>query len=236
MLRRAHDLAELHRPGPDSRQAHDHILDVAEQLFADDGFDATSMRDVAQAAGVNVATLYYHCGSKQQLFDAIFERVLDRMTAFVGETSTSGGDFNALAVSLLDRVVEFFARHPSVPRLLERAELGESSGVRSRRKGQKTLLDSVAAELRRRAALGQIRAVEPTPFMHAAAGVIFHLTIGATKKLEGSKAPVIDDRTLATLQTHARMYILGALGLDPRTDGQPKKKGNSRGDSRREAR
>jgi hypothetical protein len=71
--------------------------------------------------------------------------------------------------------------------------------------------------------------------MHAAAGVIFHLTIGATKGDGASKRTVIDSATLAVLQTHARLYILGALGLDPMVSTSAKK-GNSRGDSRREAR
>ena len=234
MLRRAPDLAELHRPAPDSRQAHDHILDVAEQLFATGGFEATSMRDVAQAAEVNVATLYYHCGSKQQIYDAIFGRVLERMMAFVGETSTSGADFNLVAADLLDRVVEFFARHPSVPRLLERWSLGETSGAKSRRKAQRALVDTVASELQRRADRGQIRRVDPALFLQAASGVIFHLTIGATA-LDGKP---IDDPTLASLQATARMYILGALGLEPMPEPRrPKpKKGTSRGDTRREAR
>src|ERR1041385_8845648 len=72
-------------------------------------------RGGAQAAGVNVATLYYHCGNKDQLFTAIYERVVDSMAAFVGESFASGDRFPVIVAGIVDRVVAFFARPPSLP-------------------------------------------------------------------------------------------------------------------------
>lgn len=48
------------------------ILDVAERLFAEHGFEGTSVRDIAQQAGVNVAMISYYFGSKEKLLQAIF--------------------------------------------------------------------------------------------------------------------------------------------------------------------
>ena len=50
------------------------ILDAAERLFADHGFPATSMRDITQEAGVNLAAVNYHFGSKEALLIAAVER------------------------------------------------------------------------------------------------------------------------------------------------------------------
>lgn len=50
------------------------ILDVAERLFASKGFDATSLRDINSAAGVNLAAVNYHFGSKAGLIKTVFER------------------------------------------------------------------------------------------------------------------------------------------------------------------
>jgi len=50
------------------------ILDAAEELFAEDGFDATSIRAITARAGVNLAALNYHFGSKDAVVDAVFER------------------------------------------------------------------------------------------------------------------------------------------------------------------
>ncbi len=47
------------------------ILQVAEQLFADEGFDGTSVRDIAKNAQVNVAMISYYFGSKEKLLEAL---------------------------------------------------------------------------------------------------------------------------------------------------------------------
>lgn len=55
------------------------ILDVAEQLFAQKGYSATSMRTITSQAGVNLAAANYHFGSKQRLYQAVFERRVEPM-------------------------------------------------------------------------------------------------------------------------------------------------------------
>lgn len=53
------------------------ILDAAEQLFADHGFAETSLRAITSHAGVNLAAVNYHFGSKKVLIQAVFSRFLD---------------------------------------------------------------------------------------------------------------------------------------------------------------
>ena len=55
------------------------ILDAAEELFMQHGFEGTSMRHLTSRAGVNLATVNYHFGSKQALIEAVFRRRLDPM-------------------------------------------------------------------------------------------------------------------------------------------------------------
>jgi len=50
------------------------ILDTAERLFADHGFPATSLRDITQEAGVNLAAVNYHFGGKEGLLIEVLER------------------------------------------------------------------------------------------------------------------------------------------------------------------
>lgn len=47
------------------------ILQVAEQLFAEEGFDGTSVRDIAKKANVNVAMISYYFGSKEKMLEAL---------------------------------------------------------------------------------------------------------------------------------------------------------------------
>lgn len=53
------------------------ILDAAEALFAEKGFAETSLRNITSEAGVNLAAVNYHFGSKQKLIQAVFARFLD---------------------------------------------------------------------------------------------------------------------------------------------------------------
>src|SRR5256885_9089128 len=55
------------------------ILDAAEELFMQHGFEGTSMRLLTAKAGVNLAAVNYHFGSKDALIEAVFHRRLDPM-------------------------------------------------------------------------------------------------------------------------------------------------------------
>jgi AcrR family transcriptional regulator len=50
------------------------ILDVAEELFGEQGFDRVSIRAITRRAKVNLAAINYHFGSKEDLIAAVFER------------------------------------------------------------------------------------------------------------------------------------------------------------------
>jgi AcrR family transcriptional regulator len=57
-----------------ARTGKERILDTAERLFARHGFYGVSVRDITQSAGVDVALVNYHFGSKRELFAAVFQR------------------------------------------------------------------------------------------------------------------------------------------------------------------
>ena len=59
---------------PDAKRGKERILDAAEGLFARHGFYGVSVRDITEAAQVDVALVNYHFGSKRELFAAVFQR------------------------------------------------------------------------------------------------------------------------------------------------------------------
>jgi AcrR family transcriptional regulator len=50
------------------------IIDSAEKLFATNGFEGTSVRDIAHEAGINIAMISYYFGSKEKLMEAVFQK------------------------------------------------------------------------------------------------------------------------------------------------------------------
>jgi AcrR family transcriptional regulator len=61
------------KQSPDTRER---ILDAAEALFVEHGFEATTMRMITGRAGVNLAAINYHFGSKEALIQDVFRRRL----------------------------------------------------------------------------------------------------------------------------------------------------------------
>ena len=67
----------------------DHILDVAEKVFADLGYDGASTRTISGEAGVNMAMLNYYFGSKEGLFLAVFKRKIDSFRTLLQNISNN---------------------------------------------------------------------------------------------------------------------------------------------------
>ncbi|MCB1231584.1 MAG: efflux transporter outer membrane subunit [Verrucomicrobiae bacterium] len=62
---------------PAQQETRDRILDAAERLFSEHGFQAVSLRQITSTAGVNVASVNYHFGSREALVSEVLARVLD---------------------------------------------------------------------------------------------------------------------------------------------------------------
>ena len=63
------------------KETQTRLLDVAEELFMQHGFEGASMRMLTSRAGVNLAAVNYHFGSKDALIEAVLRRRLDPMNA-----------------------------------------------------------------------------------------------------------------------------------------------------------
>jgi len=87
------------------------IIETAERLFAERGFDGTSVRDIADEAGVNVAMISYYFGSKEKMMEALFElrvgSVKIRVESLIKDQSLSPLEkVNMLIDEHIDRVMQ----------------------------------------------------------------------------------------------------------------------------------
>lgn len=71
--------------------AKERIMDAAEKLFADSGFAATSVGQIAEAAGANRALLYYYFRDKQDLYCSIVSRGITHVLGLIADVSGSPG-------------------------------------------------------------------------------------------------------------------------------------------------
>ncbi len=103
-----------------SKPRKEEILDVATALFAERGYEGTSMNDVAARVGMRKASLFYHFATK----DALYEAVLDRLIATLGSALQAayegGGTFAERADAAADTTTAVLGSHPYAARLLLR--------------------------------------------------------------------------------------------------------------------
>lgn len=102
------------------------ILEAAEAVFARTGLNGTRVREIAEAAGVNSATLYLYFPSKSQLYEEVLERgvrpLIDLMTDF-----SAGSPSTDAAASLFTAVMQHLAARPNLSRLIYLEAISEGS-------------------------------------------------------------------------------------------------------------
>ncbi len=74
----------------EAEERRNEILDVAERLFAEKGFDHTSTNDILQEIGIARGTLYYHFKSKEDILDAMIDRMTEQLLAKASAIAANG--------------------------------------------------------------------------------------------------------------------------------------------------
>ncbi|MDF1726234.1 MAG: TetR/AcrR family transcriptional regulator [Sulfitobacter sp.] len=111
-------------PGPEGPRGADHeegpisermqaILDQGSMLFAEKGYDATSMRDIAAAAGVSKALLYHHFASKDEIYARVSFYATNNLYSFVEERLPADGTAEEKLRAYMTAAATFFAEHRS---------------------------------------------------------------------------------------------------------------------------
>src|SRR5690554_6187730 len=100
-----------------------HILNVAEELFSYNGFDATSTREIAEKSGANVAMISYYFGSKENLLVAITDRFSQTILTILKEVYNTDADPHTRMKKILESYLTYSFEHPD-PIIITHRELG----------------------------------------------------------------------------------------------------------------
>ncbi|MGH9893103.1 MAG: TetR/AcrR family transcriptional regulator, partial [bacterium] len=137
----------------DPERSRSAILDAAERLFADQGYDATSLNQVGAAAGVSRGTPGYFFGSKAELYQAVLDRSFTEVREAVREgrdrALASNETPEAILAGAVSDYFDFLAARPHFVRLIEREALNGGrlpEGVSHLSAGQEALA-AISAEL-----------------------------------------------------------------------------------------
>ncbi len=99
------------------------ILQAAQEVFAERGFDGASTREIASRADVNISSLHYHWDSKETLYRGIFAHVYRELVALVQSEITrpeSPAEARAMIERTMGLIFDAFADDPTIPKLLLR--------------------------------------------------------------------------------------------------------------------
>lgn len=90
------------------------ILLVAEQLFAEEGFDGTSVREIAKIANINVAMISYYFGSKEKLLEALVFYRISGLQLHLESLSTE----NISPIEKIEKLIEYYIQRINSNRCL----------------------------------------------------------------------------------------------------------------------
>ncbi len=83
----------MRRTKEDAEQTRQALLDAALKVFSREGYAATRLEDIAEAAGVTRGAIYHHFGSKPELFAQLVEEAEQTGNQAVGRAIQEGGSF-----------------------------------------------------------------------------------------------------------------------------------------------
>jgi len=158
--------------GPKARRTRATILETAARLFTEQGYQSTSVGDVAAAAGVSLGTVYQYFRDRSDLVAALLQANVTRM---LGQTDVQwrATEGRAGLYRVLHNFVASYAERAAMARVWEEVCHLDDDLADLRRTISRVFTDVVARELRRSARAGALRAdLDPDLTAVALAGMV----------------------------------------------------------------
>jgi AcrR family transcriptional regulator len=180
------------------------LVDAARELFARDGYAATSLAAVAARADVTKGAVYHHFEGKQQLFEAVFTREVERMAVPVVEAYSRKKDpwdaFKAGCRAFLDECLD-----PDLQRIVLLDAL-TAIGWEQVRRLEGPLLEMMQLGILQAADAGRIAPRPPEPLAHFLYGALCEIAMIVARA---------DDQKVAHRQAVTEIgRILDGLAID----------------------
>lgn len=97
-----------------TNETREHLLQLAARTFGTQGYSATTMRNIAEQAGIEAASIYYHFSSKEKLIDEVMEQGADRIVhelnqriESLGAAATAEQRFRAAVLGQMSALIKY---------------------------------------------------------------------------------------------------------------------------------
>lgn len=104
----------------ENKTMEQHIIDVAKQVFMENGFVETNMSDIAAAAGVNRSGLHYYFRTKDRMFEAVFSDIITKFIPAIHHIITQDIPIGERTGKIIDIYIEIMQQNPSLPMFMIR--------------------------------------------------------------------------------------------------------------------
>ena len=192
------------------------ILDAATRLFAALGYDGTSTRMIAEAAGLNVATVAYHVGGKRDLYLAVMERAHEQERAVLSSAIEEiTPDVDGI-LTLLDRYIDFCMTRPEIPALWMHRWLSDAADVAHLEEQYVRPLMVMVADAARKVVPDD---VDVEYVMWTVVWATHGFGAGGVLDADGNRRGPDDPEAVARFRRHMRRTVAQAIGMSDQVSG-----------------
>lgn len=171
------------------------ILDAAIKLFSEQGFEKTTVDEIAGQAGVGKGTIYLYFNTKEQIFLAIIEDGLKALNRMVSEILSGPGDYFQHIERVIRANFQFVEKNRDFSKIIIKEQLNlklfnADPGCRNIVEAQKSLHLVLQKYFDQGIQAGYFREGDPYQYTLAFGGIISHFTFHWIK--EGGAEPLSD--------------------------------------------
>ena len=198
-----------HARGEVTRQA---ILDAAEKVFADVGYAAARLEDVAQAVGIRRPSIIYYFAGKQELYDAVEADIFTSMHLFAEERTCGLTDPLEKLLALLDAWLDFNVARPTAARIIQRLIADATPRRGNPTEFSNSALEDIEAVFAEGVRSGAFRAIPAMHFLNGVAGSTLYYVCNSGQIGEHRRYDPADPKELAQFRNLLHLLTRAAVG------------------------
>ena len=193
------------------RTTPDRLLDVARQLFAERGYEGTTVRDIALASEANLAAVGYHFGSKEGLYQEVLRSQVAPLANAIGQVCGSGLPPLDKIAGIVHTVFEHIRARPEMAPIIAR-ELASGREVNPALvQTFRRLLPAVTRVVADGQRDGSIRRGDPVLITLSVLAQPIYFNLGRKILAAVAGVQISDPETARRMATHAAAVIRGGI-------------------------